>query len=282
MSRSVAFTCPKICKTQTEGLAQCVFAVSQPRDVAPGPEQVLVDVRAVGLNLPDLLLTVGKFTRVQQPPFVLGQEGSGVVVATGTGCKRLRIGDRVLFGARGGALCAGEPLMLREASAFQIPDSMPFPDAAAFNIGCNTAYNALVQRGKLQAGETLLVLGATGGTGLAAVQMAKSIGATVIAVGSTDAKLAVVQQRGGADFVVNSTRTLSFADAVRACTEGGRGVDVVFDPVGGAQLREAIRATRAPGSAGARLLILGFTAEYEADRSARNRLSTRLILTNSK
>ena len=112
MAYSVGFTCTRICETQTEGLAECVFAAA-PTPVPPDPPPagcVLVDVRAVALNMPDLLLTVGKFTRVQEPPFALGQEGAGVVIAAGRGCKRLRVGHRVLFGARGGTANDRGPL----------------------------------------------------------------------------------------------------------------------------------------------------------------------------
>ena len=274
-----SFTCTKLGTTQIEGLDNCIFqqvATNNIKTSHPQPGYVIIDIHCVGLNLPDLLLTVGKFSRVAEPPFTLGQEGSGVVKEIGEGVTNVKVGDRVIFGYRKG--CLRTHLIEQIASAcFVFPDAMTFAEASAFNIAYNTAYNALVQQGKLKKDETILILGATGGTGLAAVQMSKAIGATVIALGSTDEKNAIVKSKGFADHVINTSLHPDFSKRVKEITNG-RGVDVVFDPVGGEQLKEAIRACRNPTTTGARILIIGFTAEYEADRNSRNKLSTRLIL----
>ena len=216
----------------------------------PGAGEVLVRVQAASLNFPDLLMTEGKYQFRPEPPFVLGMELSGVVEAVGEGVERLKPGDEVVGGSRTGAF-AGY-IIMAAASLRPKPENFSFAQAAAFGAAYLTAYVALVCRGQLKAGETLLVHGASGGVGLAAVDLGKLLGARVIATSACDRKLEIVRQRG-ADQTIRISG--GFRDQVRELT-GGRGADVIFDPVGGDVFDESTRCIAFDG----RLLVIGFAS----------------------
>jgi NADPH2:quinone reductase len=217
-------------------------------DLEQRPEQVLIDVRAAGVTFPDVLLTQGLYQLRPELPFVPGSEVAGVVnsAPSGSGFKR---GERVAaFPGIGGF---AEQIMALPDKVFRLPDSVSFAAGAAFPMNYLTVQFALVTRGRLKAGETVLVQGAAGGIGTAAIQMAKALGARVIAVVSTPEK-AIVAESAGADEVVYVD---GFRDSVKELTSG-RGVDLVLDPVGGERFTDSLR-TLAPYG---RLLVLGFTA----------------------
>ena len=218
----------------------------------PGPGQVLVRVRAAAINFPDVLMVAGQYQHKPPLPFVPGMEAAGEVEALGDGVQGWRPGDRVIIGMRPGCF-ADHVLVTPQQITMRAPDGWSFADAASFRVGAVTAYNALVHRGRLAAREVLLVHGATGGVGMAAVQLGKHLGARVIATGSDDAKLAVVREQG-ADFAIN-LRAGDFVPLVKDLTDG-RGADVIYDPVGGELLERSVRAA----AFGARLLIIGFTS----------------------
>jgi NADPH2:quinone reductase len=212
----------------------------------PGPGEVKVGLRARGVSFVDLLMIAGQYQVKREVPFVPGSEAAGVVLEIGPSVERIAPGDRVL--APGGF---AEEVVVAAARVTPLPGTVSFETAAAFRANYSTAYYGL-QRGRLQAGEVLLVHGAGGGVGLAAVDVGKLLGATVIATASSDEKLAVCQQMG-ADHVLNSTQ--GFRDQVRDLTEG-RGADVIYDPVGGDVFDESMRSIAPFG----RLLIVGFTS----------------------
>lgn len=217
----------------------------------PGKGEVLIDVKAGGLNFPDVLMVAGKYQFQPELPFTPGGEGAGIVEDLGEGVTNVKIGDRVIFFNQAGAFA--EKAVAPAMTLVPIPESMPFEVAAGFTITYATSYHALKQRANIQEGETLLVLGAAGGVGLATVELGKAMGATVIAAASTDEKLEFCKN-AGADHVINySTETLK--DRVKEIT-GGKGVDVIYDPVGGDYTEAALR-TMAPGG---RLLVIGFAA----------------------
>lgn len=212
---------------------------------------VMVDVKAAGVNFPDILLVEGKYQAQPPFPFVPGTEAAGIVSALGPKASGFSEGDRVIVASMLGAFA--EKVPAPAAQIVPMPASMSFEEGAAFTTTYATSYHALKQRAKLQPGETVLVLGAAGGVGLATVQLAKAMGATVIAAASTEDKLQTAKD-AGADHGVN----YSEQDLKRTVKEltGGKGVDVVYDPVGGDYAEAALRAT---GWA-ARYLVIGFAA----------------------
>ena len=212
---------------------------------SPGAGEVKVALKARGVSYVDVLLIAGQYQVKRELPFIPGSEAAGVVVEVGDGVESVRPGDRVL--TPGGF---AEEAVVAASDVIRLPDTVPFNTAAAFKSNYTTAYYGL-QRGRLKAGEVLLIHGAAGGVGLAAVDMGKLFGATVIATASTDEKLAVCKQMG-ADHVINYTE--GFREQVRALT-GGRGADVIYDPVGGDVFDESMRCIAPYG----RLLIVGFT-----------------------
>lgn len=223
---------------------------------APGPGEIQVDLKACAVNFPDLLMIQGKYQFKPPLPFAPGGEAAGDVVACGPGVTEFVPGDAVMLGTRYGGFATAVNVPVEQARAK--PEAMSYAQAAAYHTAYLTAYVALYRRGDLQAGETLLVHGATGGVGMAAVDLGKHFGATVIATGGRDDKLDVVKARG-ADHVINYTQADGslggFRDQVKALTDG-RGADVIYDPVGGDVFDESMRCI----NWGGRILTIGFTS----------------------
>ena len=218
-----------------------------PDPAAPGAGEVTVAVSAVGLNYPDLLMLSGGYQYRPPLPFTPGMEGVGRITAVGEGVSADLLGHRLLLGGRTGLLA--EQVTLPLPALREVPEALSDAEAAGFTTGALTAWVALVPRGRIAAGEHLLVLGAGGGMGLAAVSMGKALGARVTAVASDAAKLAAAE-RAGADSCLVMDRAAPDLSAVKgAC-------DLVFDPVGGAAVLPAIRALRRGG----RYLVIGFVA----------------------
>ncbi|MBP5855429.1 NADPH:quinone oxidoreductase family protein [Marivibrio halodurans] len=217
----------------------------------PGPGEVRVKVAACGVNFPDTLIVAGKYQFKPDPPFSPGGEISGVVDALGEGVTAVAVGDSVVATTLWGGFA--EEIVIAADKVMRRPEAMDPVIAAGFSMTYGTAIHALVQRGALKRGEALLVLGASGGVGMAAVEIGKALGATVIAAASSADKLAIAKE-AGADITINYTDQ-PLKDAVKEAT-GGKGADVVFDPVGGDFTEQALRAT----GWGGRLLIIGFAA----------------------
>ncbi|QPN30707.1 NADPH:quinone oxidoreductase family protein [Diaphorobacter sp. JS3051] len=220
-------------------------------DPAPKAGEVLVEIRAASLNFPDLLMVQNKYQIKPPLPFVPGSEFAGVVQAVGDGVSHLQVGQNVacLSGTGGFATHTIAPA----ARCIPLPDGFGHVDAAAFIMTYATSYHALLDRGQLQAGETVLVLGAAGGVGTAAIQIAKAKGARVIAAASTDEKCDVCLKLG-ADAVINYS-VEDLRDAAKSLTDG-RGPDVIYDPVGGALAEPAFRSIAWRG----RYLVVGFAS----------------------
>jgi len=218
----------------------------------PGPHDIVVKVGAASVNFPDVLTVSGDYQHKPDLPFVPGMEGAGIVHAVGAERLDWKVGDKVIFGIRPGAF-AEYVAVTPKGHLLHLPEGWSFAEGAGFRVAATTAYHSLVHRGALRQGEVALIHGASGGVGLAAVQLAKHLGARVIATGADDERLAVVKQNG-ADEVVNY-RTSDFVTAVKALTDG-KGADVIYDPVGGEVLEKSMRAA----AYGARLLIVGFTS----------------------
>ncbi len=217
---------------------------------SPGRGEVRISVRAAGVNFADLLMVGGKYQVKPDLPFIPGLEVAGEIVECGEDVGEMRVGDRVLHWARHGGGFA-EEIVADAAKVVRLADEMDFATAAGFHIGHGTAYFALTRRAALRPGETLLVNGAGGGVGLAAVEVGKALGARVIACASTPEKLAAAAERG-ADLLIDYTAE-SVRDRAKAFTDGA-GVDVVFDPVGGQAFGQALRAIGWHG----RMLLIGF------------------------
>jgi len=213
---------------------------------APGQDQVKVDIEARGIQFSDLVRIAGNYQDKGGLPFVVGGEASGVVSEIGDAVTNVAVGDRVL--TPGGCV---EQINISSRAVRQIPEGVDMKVAASFQNNYATAYYGM-QRANLQAGETLLVHGAAGGVGLAAVDIGKLYGATVIGTASSDEKLAVVKKMG-ADHVINYSD--GFRDQVKELT-GGLGADVIYDPVGGDVFDESVRCIAPFG----RILIVGFTS----------------------
>jgi NADPH:quinone reductase len=217
-----------------------------------GSGQVRIGVRASGVNFPDILMVEGKYQVRPELPFIPGLEVAGVVLECAAGVERVRPGDRVLaFARRGGG--HAEEVVVPGAIVTPIPDAMDFVTAAAFPVAYGTAHFALTHRGHLAAGETLLVLGAAGGVGLAAIEVGKLLGARVLAAASSAEKLAIARQHGADETINYGVENLR--DQVRALTDG-KGVDVVFDPVGGGAFEQSVRCVGWEG----RILVVGFAS----------------------
>jgi len=220
-------------------------------DPEPGPGQVRIRVRAAGVNFPDILVVQGKYQLKPPFPFAPGVEVAGEVQAVGADVAHVKAGDRVIAMLTFGGYAE---LAVAEASnCFVIPDSMPFETAAGFTVTYGTSHHAFKQRARLKPGETVLVLGAAGGVGLTAVELAKVMGARVIAAASSDEKLALASDYG-ADHGINYG-TVNLREGIKLLT-GGDGVDVVYDPVGGEFSEAAFRSIAWEG----RHLVIGFAA----------------------
>lgn len=219
-----------------------------PRPLGDG--EVRVKIRAAGINFPDILMAAGEYQLKPDLPFTPGVEAAGDVIETGAAVAGRAVGDKVIVRMRFGAYA--EEAVVAASQLTPLPSTFDYAEGATYLAGHGTAHHALINRGQLKSGETLLVHGAGGGVGLAAVELGKLLGATVIAVASSEEKLAIAGARG-ADHLVLSTRE-PFRDAVKRITEG-RGVDVVFDPVGGEVFENSVRCI----AWGARLLVVGFT-----------------------
>jgi NADPH2:quinone reductase len=215
-----------------------------------GQGQVRVAVRAAGINFPDILMAAGEYQLKPDLPFTPGMEAAGDVIEMGGEVRGIAVGDRVIVKMRHGAYA--DEVVVAPAQLTPLPSNFDYAEGATFLAAHGTAHHALVDRGQLRSGETLLVHGAGGGVGLAAVEIGKLIGASVIAAASREEKLAVARARG-ADHLVLYARE-PFRDAVKRITDG-RGADVVFDPVGGEVFENSLRCI----AWGARLLVIGFT-----------------------
>lgn len=225
--------------------------VDEVPDPAPAAGEVLIDVKAAGLNFPDVLLSYGKYQFKPQPPFILGGEAAGVVSAVGDGVSSVRPGDRVATWMIHGAFA--EKIVVPELATVKLPDAVSFETGAATLLTYATTYHALVDRAALRSGETLLVLGAAGGVGTAAVELGNLLGARVIAAASTDEKVAFCKEHGAAEGIVYGREDLK--ERAKALTNGA-GADVVYDPVGGALSEAALRSIAWEG----RFLVVGFAA----------------------
>jgi len=217
----------------------------------PGRGEVVISVKAASVNFPDVLIIENKYQVKPPLPFSPGSELAGVVKEVGEGVGGVRAGDRVMAFTTFGAFA--EEVKTEAIRLVPMPEKMDFPTGAAFLLTYATTDHALRDRGALQAGETLLVLGAAGGVGLAAVEIGKALGARVIACASTDDKLAVCREHG-ADATINYSSE-DFRERVKVIT-GGKGPDVVYDPVGGPYTEPAFRSIAWRG----RLLVVGFAA----------------------
>lgn len=215
----------------------------------PGKGEVRVRLRAASVNFPDILMVQGKYQLKPDLPFSPGMEGAGDVAAVGESVTRVKVGDKVVVGARFG--CYADEVVAPEVALRALPAGFDYAKGAAYPAAYLTAYAGLVRRGLLQPGEALLVHGAAGGVGLAAVDLGKLLGATVIATASSDEKRAFLKTYG-ADHVLAPS---GFREAVKDLT-GGRGADVVYDPVGGDVFDESVRCIAFDG----RLLVIGFTS----------------------
>jgi NADPH2:quinone reductase len=212
--------------------------------------EVRVAIRAAGINFPDILMAAGEYQLKPDLPFTPGVEAAGDVIEVDGVAKGVSVGDRVIVKMRHGAYT--DEAVVTPAQLTPLPSTFDYAEGATFFAAHGTAYHGLIDRGQLQPGDVLLVHGAGGGVGLAAVEMGKMLGATVIAAASSEDKLDVARARGADHLVLYSREP--FRDAVKRLT-GGRGADVVFDPVGGAIFEESVRCI----AWGARLLVIGFT-----------------------
>jgi NADPH2:quinone reductase len=218
---------------------------------APSAGEVAIDVKAAGVNFPDVLLTRGKYQFKPEPPFSPGGEAAGVVTAVGAGVTSVKVGDRVAATVLHGAFA--ERIVVPELATAKIPDAVSFEIGAATLLTYATTLHALVDRAAIQKGETLLVLGAAGGVGVAAIELGKLLGARVIAAASTEQKVAFCKEHGADEGVVYGVEDLK--DRVKTLTHGN-GADVVYDPVGGSYSEPALRSIAWKG----RYLVVGFAA----------------------
>jgi NADPH:quinone reductase len=212
--------------------------------------QVRVAIHAAGINFPDILMAAGEYQLKPPLPFTPGVEAAGEVIEVDGAADGVALGDRVIIKMRHGAYA--DEAVVTPSQLTPLPSTFDYAEGATFLAAHGTAYHALIDRGQLQPDEVLLVHGAGGGVGLAAVEIGKMLGATVIAAASSEEKLAVAQRRG-ADHLVLYGRE-PFRDAVKRITDD-RGVDVVFDPVGGEVFENSMRCI----AWGARILVIGFT-----------------------
>ncbi|MDA7501680.1 NADPH:quinone oxidoreductase family protein [Chitinophagales bacterium] len=220
-------------------------------NLVPSEKEVVIQVKACSVNFPDTLIIQGKYQFQPSLPFTPGSDVAGVIKEVGSGVKGLKVGDEVFsFVSHGGY---AEEVVANYKQVFPKPENMDFPSAASFMLAYGTSYHALVDRAKIKSGETLVVLGASGGVGLAAVEIGRNLGAKVIAVASTDDKLELCKTYGATETINYSTENLK--TRIKELTDG-KGADVVYDPVGGEYSEQALRATAWEG----RFLVVGFAA----------------------
>ncbi len=218
-------------------------------DLLPTAGDVIIDVKAAGVNFPDVLIVQNKYQAKPVLPFSPGSELAGIVNAVGDGVTHVKPGDRVIAYVGHGAFAS--QVRAPAAVVTPMPEALDFETAAAFTLTYGTSYHAIIDRGQLKAGETMLVLGAAGGVGLAAIEIGKALGARVIAAASSDEKLAACKDHGADDLINYSTEDLR--ERIKALT-GGAGPDVIYDPVGGVYAEPAFRSI----GWGGRYLIVGF------------------------
>lgn len=218
-----------------------------------GPGEVRVAVRACGVNFPDVLIIKGEYQFKPAPPFSPGAEVAGDVIEVGSGVNDLKAGDRVI--AMTGWNGFAEQVAVNASKCMKMPDAMDYATGAAFSMTYGTSYHALVQRANLKSGETLLIHGASGGVGTAAVEIGRILGARIIASGGDDKKLSVLKKEYGVEHAVNYRATTPMKDQVKALT-GGAGADVIYDAVGGDIFEQSLRCINWEG----RLLVVGFAS----------------------
>lgn len=227
------------------------LAVENVPEPTVGEGFVMIDVKAAGVNFPDILLVEGKYQMKPDTPFIPGMEVAGLVSEVGAGVQGIKVGDRVIAATMLGGFAEKTPVHFSQV--VPMPEAMTFEQGAALTTIYGTSYHALKDRAQLKAGETVLVLGAAGGVGIATVQLAKAMGATVIAAASSVEKLEFCAENG-ADHLINYS-----VEDLKARTKeltGGKGVDVVYDPVGGDLSEAALRAS----GWNSRYLVIGFAS----------------------
>ncbi|MDY7538052.1 NADPH:quinone oxidoreductase family protein [Undibacterium sp. RTI2.1] len=225
------------------------LVVEELPDLVASAGQVVIDVKAAGVNFPDVLIIQNKYQFKPELPFTPGSELSGVVRAVGDGVSNIKVGDKVI--AFIGHSAFAQQVVAPAQAVMPMPLGMDFDTAAAITLTYGTSHHAVVDRAQLKAGETMLVLGAAGGVGLAAIEIGKALGARVIAAASSDEKLAICKEHG-ADLTINYS-TQDLREAIKAATDG-KGPDVIYDPVGGIYAEPAFRSIAWRG----RYLVVGF------------------------
>jgi len=227
------------------------LVVEELPDPLPGPGEVVVDMKAAGVNFPDVLIIQNKYQFKPALPFSPGAELAGTIAAVGDGVKGFAVGDRVIASTGHGAFAEKVKVPAKRLTA--LPDTLDFDTGAAFILTYGTSWHAIKDRAALQPGEAMLVLGAAGGVGLAAIEIGKALGATVIAAASSQDKLAVCREHG-ADATIDYGSE-DFRERIKDLT-AGKGPDVVYDPVGGAYAEPAFRSIAWRG----RYLVVGFAS----------------------
>jgi len=225
------------------------LVVEELPEVVPGPGEVAIDLQAAGVNFPEFLTIQNKYQFKPELPFTPGSELAGVIRSVGEGVTQFKPGDKVLAFVSQGAFA--QQIAVPVKMIMPMPPGLDFDTAAAVTLTYGTSHHAVVDRAQLKAGETMLVLGAAGGVGLAAIEIGKALGARVIAAASSDEKLAVCKQHG-ADATINYS-TQDLREAVKEAT-AGKGPDVIYDPVGGIYAEPAFRSIAWRG----RYLVIGF------------------------
>jgi len=242
-----------VCETLTDDLSGVSLKELELPEILP--KQLLIKVKAASVNFPDLLMTQGKYQHKPELPFILGMEGAGVVEEIGSEVSKFKKGDEVTFGSWGNGAFSDYVVVPEEGPQLK-SKSLNFEEAASFQTAYLTAYVSLVRRGDLVKGESLLVHGATGGVGMAAVQLGHKMGANVIATGTSEDKLKTTLDWGASHYLLTHKEdSVSFREEVKELTEG-KGADVIYDPVGGDVFDESIRCI----NWGGRILIVGFTS----------------------
>ena len=234
-----------------------VLALEEIDSRSPGPGELRMRVRACGVNFPDILMIRGQYQIKPDFPFAPGCEVAGEVLEIGSDVSGFTAGDRIVGVPGFGGM--QEEIVVRAERCLPIPKSMDFDVAAVFSLTYGTSYHALVDRARLRCGETVLVLGAAGGVGSAAVDIAQQLGARVIAAGGSDQKLAQLAKFYGVEETLNySVEGSELRNRVKSMTQG-RGADVIFDPIGGDSFQQVLRCVNWNG----RILVIGFAADSE-------------------